>query len=142
MTVIELPDEAATAAFATRLARLARRGDVIALKGELGAGTTSFARAFIRALAGRRPGGAAGDHRCRPAMGRPARHARGGVTWRKGAPPFTTTIIGTNARKSAGARWPPFSSHRAGARTRRAYLRAMPHSAAITGSSMASGAPC
>src|SRR5207244_12895841 len=44
---------AATAAFATRLARLARRGDVIALKGELGAGKTSFARAFIRAHAGR-----------------------------------------------------------------------------------------
>src|SRR5947207_8327283 len=53
MTVIELHDEAATAAFATRLARLARRGDVIALKGELGAGKTSFARAFIRARAGR-----------------------------------------------------------------------------------------
>jgi tRNA threonylcarbamoyladenosine biosynthesis protein TsaE len=53
MTVIELPDEAATAAFAARLARLARRGDVIALKGELGAGKTSFARAFIRARAGR-----------------------------------------------------------------------------------------
>ena len=53
MTVIELHDEAATAAFATRLARLARRGDVIALKGELGAGKTSFARAFIRARARR-----------------------------------------------------------------------------------------
>jgi tRNA threonylcarbamoyladenosine biosynthesis protein TsaE len=53
MTVIELPDEAATAAFAARLARLARRGDVIALKGELGAGKTSFARAFIRARAER-----------------------------------------------------------------------------------------
>jgi tRNA threonylcarbamoyladenosine biosynthesis protein TsaE len=53
MTAIELPDEAATAAFAARLARLARRGDVIALKGELGAGKTSFARAFIRARAGR-----------------------------------------------------------------------------------------
>src|SRR5438874_3817201 len=53
MVVIELPDEAATAALATRLARLARRGDVIALKGELGAGKTSFARAFVRARAGR-----------------------------------------------------------------------------------------
>src|SRR5438477_3635306 len=53
MTVIELPDEAATAAFAARLAGLVRRGDVIALKGELGAGKTSFARAFIRARAGR-----------------------------------------------------------------------------------------
>ena len=52
MIVIELPDEAATAALATRLARLVRRGDVIALKGELGTGKTSFARAFIRARAG------------------------------------------------------------------------------------------
>jgi tRNA threonylcarbamoyladenosine biosynthesis protein TsaE len=52
MVVIELPDEAATAALATRLARLVRRGDVIALKGELGTGKTSFARAFIRARAG------------------------------------------------------------------------------------------
>jgi tRNA threonylcarbamoyladenosine biosynthesis protein TsaE len=51
MIVIELPDEAATAALATRLARLARRGDVIALKGELGTGKTSFARAFIRSRA-------------------------------------------------------------------------------------------
>jgi tRNA threonylcarbamoyladenosine biosynthesis protein TsaE len=53
MTVIELPDEAATAALAARVARLARRGDIIALKGELGAGKTSFARAFIRARTGR-----------------------------------------------------------------------------------------
>ena len=52
MVVIELPDEAATAALATRLARLVRRGDVIALKGELGAGKTVFARAFIQARAG------------------------------------------------------------------------------------------
>jgi tRNA threonylcarbamoyladenosine biosynthesis protein TsaE len=52
MIAIELPDEAATAALATRLARLVRRGDVIALKGELGTGKTSFARAFIRARAG------------------------------------------------------------------------------------------
>ena len=49
MVVIDLSDEAATAALAARLARLIRRGDVIALKGELGAGKTSFARAFIRA---------------------------------------------------------------------------------------------
>ena len=48
MTVIELPDEAATAAFAARLAGLVRRGDVVALKGELGAGKTSFARAVCR----------------------------------------------------------------------------------------------
>jgi tRNA threonylcarbamoyladenosine biosynthesis protein TsaE len=49
MIVIELPDEAATAALAARLAALARSGDVIALQGELGAGKTTFARAFIRA---------------------------------------------------------------------------------------------
>jgi tRNA threonylcarbamoyladenosine biosynthesis protein TsaE len=53
MPVFELPDEAATAALAARIAVLARPGDVIALKGELGAGKTSFARAFIRARAGR-----------------------------------------------------------------------------------------
>src|SRR5882762_912193 len=53
MPVFELPDEAATAALAARIATLARPGDVIALKGELGAGKTSFARAFIRARAGR-----------------------------------------------------------------------------------------
>ena len=52
MIVIELPDEAATAAFAARIAALARPGDVIALRGELGAGKTSFARAFIRSRAG------------------------------------------------------------------------------------------
>jgi N-acetylmuramate 1-kinase len=52
MIVIELPDETATAALAARLAALARPGDVIALKGELGAGKTSFARAFIRARGG------------------------------------------------------------------------------------------
>src|SRR6266851_356070 len=52
MIVIELSDEAATAALAARIAALARPGDVIALKGELGAGKTSFARAFIRARGG------------------------------------------------------------------------------------------
>ena len=49
---IELPDEAATAAFARRVAGLARKGDVIALRGPLGSGKTSFARAFIRARLG------------------------------------------------------------------------------------------
>jgi tRNA threonylcarbamoyladenosine biosynthesis protein TsaE len=53
MIVIELADEAATAALAASVAALARPGDVIALKGELGAGKTSFARAFIRARGGR-----------------------------------------------------------------------------------------
>src|ERR1043165_7946856 len=49
MIVTDLPDERATASLAARLAALARPGDVIALNGELGAGKTSFARAFIRA---------------------------------------------------------------------------------------------
>jgi tRNA threonylcarbamoyladenosine biosynthesis protein TsaE len=48
MLVLDLPDEAATAAFAERVAALARRGDVIALRGDLGVGKTSFARSFIR----------------------------------------------------------------------------------------------
>ena len=48
--IIDLPDEAATAGLAARLALRSRRGDVIGLQGELGAGKTSFARAFIRAL--------------------------------------------------------------------------------------------
>src|SRR4051812_29949378 len=48
-----LPDEAATAALAGRLAPLAARGDVVALTGALGAGKTSFARGFIAARAGR-----------------------------------------------------------------------------------------
>ncbi len=52
MIVIELPNEAATAALAARIAAPARGGDVIALRGELGAGKTSFARAFIRARGG------------------------------------------------------------------------------------------
>ena len=49
MIIVDLPDEAATAALAARIASLARPGDVIALKGVLGAGKSSFARAFIRA---------------------------------------------------------------------------------------------
>src|SRR5437016_4079531 len=49
MPVVDLPDEAATAAFAARISALAEIGDVIALSGDLGAGKTTFARAFIRA---------------------------------------------------------------------------------------------
>jgi tRNA threonylcarbamoyladenosine biosynthesis protein TsaE len=47
---VTLASEAATRALAARLAGLARRGDVIALQGDLGAGKTSFARGFINAL--------------------------------------------------------------------------------------------
>ena len=49
---IDLADEAATARLAARLAGLARQGDVIALAGDLGAGKTALARAFIRTLVG------------------------------------------------------------------------------------------
>lgn len=50
----DLPDEAATSALAARLAPLTRRGDVLALQGDLGSGKTAFARAFINALPGER----------------------------------------------------------------------------------------
>ena len=50
--MIDLPDLAATEAFAAALAPLLRRGDVVALAGDLGAGKTALARAVIRARAG------------------------------------------------------------------------------------------
>jgi len=53
MIVIDLADEDATTALAVRIARLAARGDVIALKGDLGSGKTTFARAFISARGNR-----------------------------------------------------------------------------------------
>ena len=52
MPVVDLPDEAATTVLAARISALAEIGDVIALKGDLGSGKTSFARSFIRARGG------------------------------------------------------------------------------------------
>lgn len=51
IVTIELAGLPATHELAARLARIAKVGDVIALSGDLGAGKTEFARAFIRALA-------------------------------------------------------------------------------------------
>ena len=48
-TTIELADEAETVALARKLAAAARPNDVLALIGDLGAGKTVFARAFINA---------------------------------------------------------------------------------------------
>lgn len=47
---LALPDLAAIAAFGRRLAGLLRRGDVVALKGGLGAGKTTLARDIVAAL--------------------------------------------------------------------------------------------
>lgn len=45
-----LPDREATAAAAARISALARPGDIFCLYGDLGAGKTTFARGFLRAL--------------------------------------------------------------------------------------------
>jgi tRNA threonylcarbamoyladenosine biosynthesis protein TsaE len=49
---VSLPDPAATAQLARRLAAVARPGDLLALGGTLGMGKTAFARAFIQHLVG------------------------------------------------------------------------------------------
>jgi tRNA threonylcarbamoyladenosine biosynthesis protein TsaE len=48
---MSLPDERATDQLGATLAARLRRGDVIGLKGELGAGKTTLARAILRAAA-------------------------------------------------------------------------------------------
>jgi len=47
---VQLPNEAATVAYAGKLAAEIRPGQVITLSGELGAGKSVFARALMRAL--------------------------------------------------------------------------------------------
>lgn len=47
---IELPNEAATAAFAADIGRWLKAGDLLTLSGGLGTGKTTFARALIRSL--------------------------------------------------------------------------------------------
>src|SRR5690349_9126772 len=49
---VDLHDVAATEALAARIAGLSRPGDIILLEGSLGAGKTTFARAFLRAASG------------------------------------------------------------------------------------------
>ena len=47
---IPLPDMQATQTLAARIAADLRKGDILALSGELGAGKTEFARALLRVL--------------------------------------------------------------------------------------------
>src|SRR4051812_3717168 len=49
-STIDLPDLAASAAFGRRLGKMLRRGDVVALKGGLGVGKTTVARAIVAGL--------------------------------------------------------------------------------------------
>lgn len=49
-TIVNLPNEAATAALATQIAAQIRTGDVVFLEGELGSGKTTFTRHFAAAL--------------------------------------------------------------------------------------------
>ncbi|MBV8096137.1 MAG: tRNA (adenosine(37)-N6)-threonylcarbamoyltransferase complex ATPase subunit type 1 TsaE [Acetobacteraceae bacterium] len=49
---LDLPNVAGTEALAARVAELSRPGDAILLEGPLGAGKSTFARAFLRAASG------------------------------------------------------------------------------------------
>lgn len=51
-TTLQLPSEDETALLGRTLARYARAGDCILLRGQIGAGKSALARAFIRSLAG------------------------------------------------------------------------------------------
>jgi tRNA threonylcarbamoyl adenosine modification protein YjeE len=51
MTRITLPDLAATGRLGARIAAGLRKGDAVALEGDLGAGKTTLARAILKALA-------------------------------------------------------------------------------------------
>lgn len=50
--ILDLPDEAATAAFGAVLASALRAGDVVALTGGLGSGKTALSRAILRVATG------------------------------------------------------------------------------------------
>ena len=52
MPAFSLPDEQTTEALGATLAERLKPGDVVGLKGELGAGKTTLARAILRAAAG------------------------------------------------------------------------------------------